>query len=217
MRAQHVATFNPAANQWSSLGAGLDQAVHALAVLPNGELVAGGRFQNSGGQPTGTVARWDGFGWTPFAGGVVGVVWDLEVAGSGTLLVAGSITQAGGAPVGEIAAWDGAGWSTFGIGFNGVVRQVSRRAVAAPAGEPGVYPVAVECAGQLARCTRFSGTFGGLPTPGTPGCALTVGLLRISGCEARDGCQCLASKPRGVDGRGRPSRGFVVACWARRT
>ena len=44
---------------WSPLGAGTNNTVSALAVLPNGDLVAGGDFMvDSLGTNGGSIARW---------------------------------------------------------------------------------------------------------------------------------------------------------------
>ncbi|MFN6192303.1 MAG: hypothetical protein ACK5BN_00580, partial [Planctomycetota bacterium] len=40
--ANRIAAFDPATSTWSALGSGMNSNVLALAVLPNGDLVAGG-------------------------------------------------------------------------------------------------------------------------------------------------------------------------------
>jgi hypothetical protein len=60
--ANGIAAFDPATGQWSPLGT-IDGQVQALAVLPNGQLVAGGQFSTSG--PGGSTLRlWTGSSWS---------------------------------------------------------------------------------------------------------------------------------------------------------
>jgi hypothetical protein len=44
--ARHIARWNGAS--WSTLGLGMNGPVYALTTLPNGDLVAGGRFTMAG-------------------------------------------------------------------------------------------------------------------------------------------------------------------------
>ena len=98
---------------WSTLGAGLSAApynsVRALAVLPNGDLVAGGTFASF-------IARWDGSSWTPLGSGMNGTVWALAVLPNGDLVAGGSFTTAGGVSTNGIARWNGSTWSPLGSG-----------------------------------------------------------------------------------------------------
>ncbi|MDX2017587.1 MAG: hypothetical protein SFY95_08125, partial [Planctomycetota bacterium] len=45
----NIAIFDASAGRWSPLGAGLNGPVLALAVMPNGDLIAGGTFIDAGG------------------------------------------------------------------------------------------------------------------------------------------------------------------------
>jgi hypothetical protein len=49
--ASRIARWN--GTSWSPLGAGLDDWVYALAVLPTGKVGAGGRFSAAGGMVAG--------------------------------------------------------------------------------------------------------------------------------------------------------------------
>src|ERR1041384_6275755 len=65
-----IAAFDPATATWSSFGSGIAlggsaPVVNALAVLPNGDLVAGGQFTSAGGVAASNVARWNGSSWSP--------------------------------------------------------------------------------------------------------------------------------------------------------
>lgn len=112
----NVAAWNPATNNWSDLGGGCNGLVSALAVLPNGDLVAGGNFTMAGGQPANHRACWDGVSWSPFAPGLnstgsSGVV-DLVTLPNGNIVAGGWFgTHA-------IAMWDGASWLPIGSGVS---------------------------------------------------------------------------------------------------
>ena len=97
----NVARWNGSA--WSSLGAGLDfgpgvqgSSVSALAVLPGGDLVAGGYFTNSGGAPLAYLARWNGVAWSALGSGVDGWIFALHSGSRGELAVGGLFATAGG-------------------------------------------------------------------------------------------------------------------------
>ncbi|MCA8953018.1 MAG: hypothetical protein KDE27_26135 [Planctomycetes bacterium] len=104
----HVAELR--AGVWSPLDTGLDGIVYDLLVLPNGDLIAGGRFTTAGGIAVpNNVARWDGTSWhaigpttTLFTGGVRG----LGRLPNGDLLVTGTF-----ATVGAVMRFDGTAWS----------------------------------------------------------------------------------------------------------
>jgi hypothetical protein len=118
---------------WSALGTGADQSVYALAVLPNGDVVAGGSFTAAGGTPAACVARWDGQGWSPLGAGMSGssgppgatVVWCLVVLANGDLIAGGNFALAGGVPAPAIARWDGSAWSAIGSNAVGWVRSLA--------------------------------------------------------------------------------------------
>jgi WD40 repeat protein len=107
-------------NAWSPLGSGMSTgfplSVNALAVLPNGDLIAGGSFANAGGVLVRNVARWNGSTWSALGSGIGGTsaVNALAVLPNGDVI-------AGGAFSGKVARWDGASWRYLGSGINDVV------------------------------------------------------------------------------------------------
>jgi hypothetical protein len=141
--ASGIARFDGAA--WHPLGAGVsrgtyDSGVNALVVLPNGDLVAAGKFLNAGGTLVNNIARWDGAAWRALGSGMEGqypTVEALVLLPDGTLVAGGRFTQAGGVPVEFLAAWDGASWSSFGAGFASATNANS------------VFSLAVTSAGSL--------------------------------------------------------------------
>lgn len=75
----------------------------SLAVLPSGELVAGGN----------SVSIWNGSTWSTM-GNLTGSVFTLLVRGNGELIAGGNFTSAGN----RIARWDGNAWQPLGNGMN---------------------------------------------------------------------------------------------------
>lgn len=104
---------------WRAMGSGVsretyDSGVNALAVLPNGALIAAGKFASAGGVPVNNIARWDGQSWSALGGGTQGThpaVSSLAVLHDGSLIAAGSFESIGGSPIAQLARWDGASWT----------------------------------------------------------------------------------------------------------
>jgi hypothetical protein len=118
--------------EWTSLGAGMDDAVQALALFdPDGAgaaLHAGGAFTRAGALAANHVARWDGKGWAPLGAGTDGPVRTLETFDDGAgaaLFAGGAFAAAGGAPANGIARWDGAGWTPLASGLLGAVSDLA--------------------------------------------------------------------------------------------
>jgi hypothetical protein len=119
--ANRVARWN--GSTWSPLGLGLtsttQSGLYALAVMPNGDLIVGGFFQNAGTVATGAIARWNGSAWSALGPGLAGTVFALAVAPNGDLIVGGNFSTAGGQPASRLARWNGSTWSGFGSGLTG--------------------------------------------------------------------------------------------------
>jgi hypothetical protein len=120
---------------WHALGAGTSgypsQSVSALAVLPNGEVIAGGGFSS----PASRIARWNGSSWLSLGTGIdpsyqTGVS-DLALVPGGDLIVGGRFESAGGIPARSIARWNGSSWSALGTGI-GTLRGLT----VLPGGDP---------------------------------------------------------------------------------
>ena len=117
--ANRIATYDPATGAWGTLGAGMDGNISALAVLPNGNLVAGGNFSTAGGVTAFGLARWNGVAWTQLGGnatsnGGAASVSALVTMPNGDLVAAGNFNAIGGVPVSRIARWNGTTWSAMG-------------------------------------------------------------------------------------------------------
>lgn len=109
--ANNIAVWVPASGTWSALGSGCNSTVRALAVLPNGDLVAAGTFTQAGGVPVTNIARWDGTQWSAMGALPGDAVHDLVVAPNGTVYAGGSFYPAGTAGV---AMWNGSSWNAVG-------------------------------------------------------------------------------------------------------
>jgi trimeric autotransporter adhesin len=118
---------------WSALGSGMsgglfDTNVQALALLPNGDLVAGGNFSAAGGVVAHNIARWDGLNWSPLGSGVTIAIPSppsvaaLSVLPNGDLLAGGAFTTAGGVAANYVARWNGSTWSPVDAGMDRAVR-----------------------------------------------------------------------------------------------
>jgi hypothetical protein len=56
--ANNIARYNPSTGVWSALGLGTNDLVFAMAVLPGGDVIAGGQFTTAGGVPASNIARY---------------------------------------------------------------------------------------------------------------------------------------------------------------
>jgi hypothetical protein len=121
IEAEHIARWDGAA--WHSMGQdlgpfqgpGLDDQVWALAVRPNGEIIAGGDFGNGTGQSPSFIARFDGGSWQSTGPGVNSTVYSLLTLPSGDVVAGGEFTSPGS----HVARWDGNNWSPMGSGLGG--------------------------------------------------------------------------------------------------
>ena len=149
--ANHIARWNGTA--WSSLGTGTangtNDYVSALAVASNGDVYAGGRFEQAGGVTVNGVARWNGTSWSALGNGLQrrtysGSVSALQLDGSGNLYVGGQFDGAGGTPANNVARWNGSSWSSLGSGAGLVVN------------DDFVQALALDASGCLYASGRFA-------------------------------------------------------------
>jgi len=115
-------------SSWGYLDSGLTKAIPAkqvtsMAVLPNGDLVVGGMFDEAGSDPLGVknLAIWRDGEWIGVGAGVTAYVLDLAVASDGVLYIAGGFTLDGdGNQLNYAASWDGSSISPIGDGFDDI-------------------------------------------------------------------------------------------------
>lgn len=117
---------------WSPLGTGSwDGAIVALTTLPNGDIVAGGRFLNAPGTSASRIARWNGTSWQRFGlGFVANVVNDVVVLPNGDLVACGDFVDANYPSVdwqivNRVARWNGSIWVPLGTGMNNEVTSLA--------------------------------------------------------------------------------------------
>jgi subtilisin-like proprotein convertase family protein len=117
---------------WSPMFTGGDSwssgQIHALAVLDNGDVIAGGAgglFVS--GRVTSNIARWDGVSWSRMGDGTTGSVYAITQVPNGDVIVGGTFWAASGPDFNYIARWNGVAWSTMGAGMNGWVYALAAR------------------------------------------------------------------------------------------
>lgn len=144
------ATYDRNARRWAPIGTGGPtgpgtKRIHAMAALPNGDLVVAGRFTAIAGVAANGVARWDGSTWHPLGAGLTTTVNDLAVLPNGDLAVAVD----GGD---SVQRWNGTTWQPVGAGLTG---SSATALLALPNGDliaGGVF------AAPLGNVIRFDGT-----------------------------------------------------------
>lgn len=119
-----IGQYDLTTGEWSALGSGLGFPVRAIAVFPNGDLVAGGVPSVGSTTNIGYLARWDGAAWSAFSPSLQGEVRSLLVLPNGDLVVGGWFRISGGAYTG-IARWNGTAWSTFGAPMDSAVESMA--------------------------------------------------------------------------------------------
>ncbi|MBU0741534.1 hypothetical protein KKA85_01840, partial [bacterium] len=94
-------------------GQGVDDVVRVLHVH-DGDLFAGGSFNDAGGVAARYVARWDSTAWHDLDTGTNNRV-DALCSHKDELIAGGRFTEAGGVTVEYVASWDGQQWSPVGL------------------------------------------------------------------------------------------------------
>lgn len=120
---------------WSTLGLGIfsngfPTQVQCLAILPNGNLIAGGTFGNAGGVAVNNIARWDGSEWHRLGNGIPRInaatsVDTMLVMRNGDVVVAGNFQFAGTTAAANVARWDGASWHALGGGIDDHIKDIA--------------------------------------------------------------------------------------------
>jgi hypothetical protein len=118
-----IASWN--GTSWSALGSGFLHVSNPFATIfalgeYDGKLIAGGRFEESGGTPMENIAQWNGSSWSALDSGLNGRVVALTVYG-GNLIAGGGFTNIGPGTFSRIAQWNGSSWSALAGGMNGGV------------------------------------------------------------------------------------------------
>lgn len=108
-------------HSWVSLGPGFTASgaarrVDALALAPNGDVIAAGAFSAVENRSTLNIARWNGREWNWLGSGLSAEATALHFLPNGDLLAAGRFTSIGGVPAKYVARWNGTEWSALGSG-----------------------------------------------------------------------------------------------------
>jgi len=113
--ADYIVRYHKQTGAYSALGTGGNGIVYSLAVMPNGDLIAGGTFTLMGGVAnTVRIARWNGTTWNPLSTGMNAIVRSLVVGLDGLLFATGDFTT----PTTRIASWNGTIWTALGTGLS---------------------------------------------------------------------------------------------------
>ncbi|MBL8754257.1 MAG: hypothetical protein JNK15_13225 [Planctomycetes bacterium] len=169
---RNITAYDPSTGTWADFAGGLSGLrAHAVAVLPNGELVAAGNFSPTNGAVADHVRRWTGSAWTPLGGSVNGTIFGLATSPNGDLVAAGQFTQIGGTAANRIARWDGTSWHPLGNGLDNTVLAVA----AAPNGDIVAVGYFLNAGGvAAARVARWNGVAWSPLGAGLGGVPLTV-------------------------------------------
>jgi len=125
-----IARYNPSTGVWSRLGTGINHrienigySVHALAVLPDGDVIVGGDFTTAGGVAVNNIARYNPSTgvWSALGSGTNNSVYAVAGLPGGDVIVGGIFTTAGGVPANRIARYNPSTgvWSALGSGIDG--------------------------------------------------------------------------------------------------
>lgn len=117
----HIGRWDGA--NWAALGAGVDDVVYTLLVTwPNGEVIAGGAFHNSGVVIAEHIAiyrngLWNQMIWNAAGSGLNAAVYALAMDAD-HVYATGAFTTAGSIAALYVAVWNGASWSPLGAGLD---------------------------------------------------------------------------------------------------
>lgn len=125
----NIARYN---GSWSAMGTFADTAfgvpaINSLAVH-NGDLYAGGFFNEVDGNPMLSIARYDGANWNAVDSGMTGttpIVYTM-LSWNGSLVVGGQFDGAGAVGTPNLVRLIGSTWADFGTGTNGIVYAMTK-------------------------------------------------------------------------------------------
>ncbi len=185
-----VVAYDPVSRRFIPLGTGAVNgvrgdfaAVYALAFAGN-QLYVGGHFDEAGGVPAQSIARWDGQNWSALgsggANGIGGIVYDLAISGT-QVYVGGAFDLAGGEPANRVALWNGSVWAALGSGVAGTDSYVTALATVGTDLYAGgsFAQVGGVAANRIARWNGSAWT--ALSTPAGNGTDGPVNALAVSG------------------------------------
>lgn len=126
--ADYLARWDPIAETWETVYAGILQTVRTLVFDANGDLYIGGNFQNLGSGDGDFIVKITGLepDGTPTVSslgtGLDAACYDIVISPNGDVYASGLFTLAGGiSGTAYIAKWNGSAWSALDTGLNGPV------------------------------------------------------------------------------------------------
>ncbi|HVU65198.1 MAG TPA: GC-type dockerin domain-anchored protein [Phycisphaerales bacterium] len=145
-------------------------SITAVAVLPSGDVVAGGSFDTAGGVPSNSIAQFHPStgAWSALASGTNSIVAALAVLPGGDVVAGGLFTSAGGASASRIARFNPttSEWTALGSGVTGGTTIVVSALAVLPDGDlivGGQFLMAGGVpANNVARYSPSTGTWSGL-------------------------------------------------------
>lgn len=123
---------------WQNFGSGVGGTApfnQALAILElaGGDVVLAGNFNNAGGVPVNSIARWNGTVFMPLGSGISYpsqpfqlAVRSLAQMPNGDIVAGGNFDTAGGGVGGNVARWNGSFWARLPQGAGNVVWSLVR-------------------------------------------------------------------------------------------
>lgn len=126
---------NSIAQNWDSLGQGVDWPVRSLYTdTVDHVLYVGGSFINGGGIGARGIASWDGTSWDTLGRGIENYPPIGSTSGyplsmcryNNQLHIGGDFHQAGTINAVGIAKWDGTSWYSISSGTNGIIAKIMR-------------------------------------------------------------------------------------------
>lgn len=97
-----------------------EPAVLKLLSLPNGEILALGRFSHAGRTLAHNSALWTNDRWEPIGSGPNGMIFALHTLANGEVVVGGRLDACGGQLSERIIRWDGLSWLAMAGGVRGL-------------------------------------------------------------------------------------------------
>lgn len=116
---------------WADVGAadGLNAAVYAVEVAPDGDVYIGGEFTDLYGASAGTynyIVRWDGTNWNALGTGMNGFVHTINIDRLGRVYVGGVFTTGNSVTLNRIGYWNGTTFVAMDSGMpSGTVREIT--------------------------------------------------------------------------------------------
>lgn len=131
--ADNIVRYNKSTGVWSALGSGLNGAVQAMTIAPNGNIIIAGIFTNAGGVADADhICSWDGsnfaaLGTTPIVGGFVfNAIDEIIYDRTGILFISGDfLNWQNIANADNVVSWNGAAYAALSTGANARIRTLA--------------------------------------------------------------------------------------------